>query len=40
MHTFMEPGFQMLVTVVTIESRSVSAETQHFRTENTRSDYN
>jgi hypothetical protein len=31
----------MVVTVVKIESRSFSsAEIQHFRTENTRSDYN
>jgi hypothetical protein len=31
----------MVVTVVNIESRSFSsAEIQHFRTENTRSDYN
>jgi hypothetical protein len=34
------PGFHMVVTVVKIESRSFSsAEIQHFRTENTRSDY-
>jgi hypothetical protein len=33
--------FHMVVTVVKIESRSFSsAEIQHFRTENTRSDYN
>ena len=34
---FVKPGFRM---VVKIESRSSSAEIQHFRTENTRSDYN
>ena len=36
-----KPDFHMVVTVVKIESRSFSsAEIQHFRTENTRSDYN
>ena len=35
-----KPGFHMVVTVVKLESRSFSsAEIQHFRTENTRSDY-
>ena len=37
----LKPDFHMVVTVVKIESRSFSsAEIQHFRTENTRSDYN
>ena len=36
----LKPGFHMVVTVVKIESRSFSStEIQHFRTENTRSDY-
>jgi hypothetical protein len=38
---FLKLGFHMVVTVVKIESRSFSsAQIQHFRTENTRSDYN
>ena len=37
----LKPDFHMVVTVVKIESRSFSsAEIQHFRMENTRSDYN
>ena len=39
--TEVKAGFHIVVTVVKIESRSFSsAEIQHFRTENTRSDYN
>jgi hypothetical protein len=37
----LKPGFDIVVTVVKIESRSFSsAEIQHHRTEITRSDYN
>jgi hypothetical protein len=37
----LKPDFHMVVTVVKIESRSFSSvEIQHFRMENTRSDYN
>ena len=37
----LKPGFDIVVTVVKLESRSFSsAEIQHHRTENTRSDYN
>jgi hypothetical protein len=38
---YIQLGFHMIVTVVKIESRPfASAEMQHFRIENTRSDYN
>jgi hypothetical protein len=41
LHAVFKPGFHMIVTVVKIKSRSFSsAAIQHFRTENTRSDYN
>jgi hypothetical protein len=38
---WLKPGFHVAVTVVKIDSRSFSsAEIQHLRTENTRTDYN